>query len=352
MRYLLVSIRAICAFPGAVHRRLRALSDFIDELLEDALEDLPEMLRELAGSYGKLREETPEERHERLLKQFIKRDRILFGKKDRYCARSLMNLADFYRSRRRLGEAEQYYVRALEILELHLRCGDPALSEAYSKVAGFYRQYAQDELSATLYRKAIAGKAKQFGEDAPELVPDLRGLAEACLDMRRYEEALEAYLRELAIKEKALGPSHPELCAVLAEILRAFREASDASRAERYKEQLKLIEAVNVVEGGLGREHRAVAAELERLAAFYRKDGKYDFCRLLEERARLARLADKVRGGDYPGLVRDLRELADLYERRNEPGDATAAFRLRARADHIVAIRRERGKNADISVLR
>ena len=159
-------------------------------------------------------------------------------------------------------------------------------------------------------------------------------------------------MRELAIKEKVLGPTHVDLTSLLTEITRACHATGNETLAARCEEQWRLIQSVSIIEEALGKDHHSVARDLEPLAAFYHKCGKYEIARGLEDRVRLVRLAYKVQGADYPGLIRDLRELAALYERRNEPGDATAAFRLKARADHIARIRMERGNRANTAIWR
>lgn len=332
---------------------INRFSAWLQVRIDETLEDLPDMLRAFSSSYGNLREETHKERLERLNRWFVKRDQMYFGRWDPYCVRNLVGLADFYRAEHRFWEAEKYYQRAVAILERHsLQPGDLRLGDTYTKIAHFYRQYAKNDLAIAFYHKSIAGNAQQFGEDAIELTADLRCLAEVCLGSGDGEQALQAYMRELAIKEKVLGPSHMDLTGLLTEIIRAAHATGNHTLAARCEEQWRLVNSVGMVEDALGKDHHAVARDLEPLAAFYHKCGKYEIASRLEKQARLVRLAYKVQGADYPGLIRDLRELADLYEKRDEPGDATVAFRARARADHGARIRQERGNNANTGIWR
>jgi hypothetical protein len=346
----------LIALPVLLLGRARALlgsaREGLNKMIADFIEDLPDMADEYARSYGGGRFETPEAKYERWLKQIIRRDRIMFGRDDIYCTITMMSLANFYRSQRRFGEAEPWYCRAVGILERELKLGDRRLSEAYSQLGEFYAHYMQTERAEQAYERAVASKSVQYGAQSPELVRDLKALSELRLKLEQFAPARESLLKLLAIQEGTLGPTSPELGATIRQLELVEGRLGDATQAAAWQTQARVIDSLSVLEPALGAEHVGLIPDLQLLASLYHKQGKHELAASLGLRVRLNRLAQKVHGPNYPGIVRDLRELADLYERRNEPGDATIAFRLRARADRIVAIRRERGKNADISVFR
>src|SRR5262245_49314352 len=58
---------------------------------------------------------------------------------------------------------------------------------------------------------AAVGIAEKFGADVPRLAKNLYRLASLYLDLGRYPDAERLSARALAIREKILGPEHPDV---------------------------------------------------------------------------------------------------------------------------------------------
>ena len=67
--------------------------------------------------------------------------------------------------------------------------------------------YAEAE---PLHQRSLAIREKALGPDHPDVGTSLNNLAELYQAQGRYAEAEPLYQRSLAIREKALGPDHPE----------------------------------------------------------------------------------------------------------------------------------------------
>ncbi|MEZ4448337.1 MAG: serine/threonine-protein kinase [Nannocystaceae bacterium] len=155
------------------------------------------------------------------------------------------------------------------------------------------------------------------------------GLAEAELGARylvtlgvierqrgRFDEALAAYERALAIFRRDLGPRHPSVARALNNIGTALAEKHDrAGSAERIREALAIFEEV------YGPEHPDVAIFLGNLGAALDEDGRQDEARPLFQRALAVGVANF--GPDHPFLadVRVNLAYADLTT-----GDAASAL--------------------------
>ena len=72
-------------------------------------------------------------------------------------------------------------------------------------------RYAEAE---PLYKRALAIREKALGPDHPDVARSLNNLAELYENQGRYAEAEPLYKRALAIREKALGPDHPDVATV------------------------------------------------------------------------------------------------------------------------------------------
>src|SRR5262249_41481247 len=86
----------------------------------------------------------------------------------------------------------------------------------------------------------------------------------------RYEEALKAYGRALAIYEKALGPDHPLVATSLNNLAMLYYAQGRYGEAEPlYKRSLSIREK------RLGPDHPVVGRSLNNLAELYRAQGRY-----------------------------------------------------------------------------
>ena len=65
------------------------------------------------------------------------------------------------------------------------------------------------------YKRSLAIREKALGPDHPDVAGSLNNLAVLYHDQGRYAEAEPLYKRSLAIEEKALGPDHPDVATSL-----------------------------------------------------------------------------------------------------------------------------------------
>ena len=70
------------------------------------------------------------------------------------------------------------------------------------------RKYAEAE---PLYKRSLAIREKALGPEHPDVAKSLDNLAQLYDSQRKYAEAEPLYKRSLAIREKALGPEHPDV---------------------------------------------------------------------------------------------------------------------------------------------
>src|SRR5262245_13147457 len=112
--------------------------------------------------------------------------------------------------------------------------------------------------------KIRAGKAAHARQPLPALV----GLANLYNIKGDYSRAEPLYHRVLSIREKALGPKHPEIAAPLINLGVIYRVKGDYTKAELYQ-----LRALAIREKALGVEHPDVASALQYLAALYAEKG-------------------------------------------------------------------------------
>ena len=86
----------------------------------------------------------------------------------------------------------------------------------------------------------------------------------------RYSDAEPLYKRSLSIREKALGPDHPDVGTTLNNLAGLYRAQGRYSDAEPLYKR-----CITIVEKALGPDHPSVGTTLNNLAALYRAQGRY-----------------------------------------------------------------------------
>jgi tetratricopeptide (TPR) repeat protein len=334
MNTALKTLRFIVMLPFALPSFFRRVSKWIDESIADFAENLPDTLSDMSEGFGGNKQLSEHERLEKLLKSFLRRDLIMFGKNCQYTGRSMMSLADFYRSARRYGEADTYYLRALRAMESdpHLDPKDSKLIAARRTVASFMFAYCKYESAE--YQLSLAITAR--GESASlELADDLNMLASICTKLGKPAQAIDCLLRELRIRERSTIGLDTTLDSLHIEIARLYEEIGDTTRAEALRRKALLLVEFSISERALGDEHYSLEKPLAALSAIYAAEGNIPKAEYLRNWESLVRLANKVKGLDYIALPRDLEDLANLYDKRNHHADRTIAHHARMRAKRI-----------------
>jgi tetratricopeptide (TPR) repeat protein len=111
-------------------------------------------------------------------------------------------------------------------------------------------KYAEAE---PLYKRALEIREKALGPDHPDVAQSLNGLAELYRAQGRYAEAEPLFKRALAIFEKALGPDHPDVAQSLNGLAELYRAQGRSAEAEPFFKR-----ALAIFEKALGPDQPAV----------------------------------------------------------------------------------------------
>ena len=209
-------------------------------------------------------------------------------------APSLNNLAVLYQAQGRYAEAEPLYKRALAIREKALGPDHPDVGTRLNNLAGLYRAQGRYAEAEPLYQRALAIREKALGPDHPDVATVAQQPGRCCTGPRaatprpsrstsapspsarrrsapttptsalalnnlaalyqaqgRYAEAEPLYQRALAIREKALGPDHPDVATVAQQPGRAVPDA----RAATPRPSRSIKRALAIREKALGPDH-------------------------------------------------------------------------------------------------
>jgi CHAT domain-containing protein len=162
-----------------------------------------------------------------------------------------------------------------------------------------------------LAERALEIREKVLGPQHPDVATSLNYLAHLYYAQGDYGRAAPLFQRALAIREKALGPEHPDVAQSLNSLAVLYGDQGDFGRAAPL-----LQRALAIYEKELGPEHPDVAQSLNNLAVLYQDQGDYGRAAPLYQRA-LA-IYEKALGPWHPNVATLLNNLAALYEAKED----------------------------------
>lgn len=186
--------------------------------------------------------------------------------------------------------AEAHYRNALEALRSHLGQDDPALAPLLGRLGSLALARGDEPLAEQYYRQALA----LLPADQPEASRWLQDLARLHQGRGELAEAERLSREALSLRERSVGPWHPETANVLNALawLLNLRQAPEEARAlcER---------ALAIRRRSLGAHHLETAASLNTLAALHEQANDPEEALALYQEA--LEITEIQLGPDHPG---------------------------------------------------
>ena len=195
-------------------------------------------------------------------------------------------------------------VVAEELLRLSIESAGAAL--LLNLAAWYLEERAQYKEAEPLCMRALAIREKVLGPDHPDTARSLNNLAKVYEYQGHYKQAEPLYKRALGIHEKALGPNHPDTATSLGNLASVYDSLGQYEDAELLSKR-----ALDIREKALGPDHPDTATSLNNLASLYHSQGQYKEAEPLFERALMIR--EKTLGPDHPDTATGLDNLASVY---------------------------------------
>jgi len=188
------------------------------------------------------------------------------------------------------------------------------------RLAALMNELARYDEAEALYKEALQGNIKHFGEDHPATLSIYGNLAFLYKTQRRYEESETLFTRVLASKEATLGPAHPSTLTTMQNLASLFK---DSGRPELAIDMFQ--RSLSEQESELGENHGDTIASMEHLAHLYLDCGhNLDAKALLE---RLLELKRDIYGERHKETATTTETTAALYVKENMLPEADELFR-------------------------
>ena len=180
-------------------------------------------------------------------------------------ATSLNNLAVLYHNQGRYADAEPLYKRSLAIQRKRLV---PIIPMSRPRSTTWLGSTAP-KAATPMPNRSTSARWRSARKRSVPIIPmsrfSLNNLAALYDDQGRYADAEPLYKRALAIREKALGPDHPDVATSLNNLAELYRTRVATPRPSRCSKR-----ALAICEKALGPDHPDVAPSLNNLAVLYK----------------------------------------------------------------------------------
>ena len=196
----------------------------------------------------------------------------------------------------------------------------PEAARLLHRTGNYLYERGQFMEAEPLYRRAVSIREKALGPRHPDVARSLSDLALLYLGRGEYEQAEPLYQQALAIQEQALGPGHPDVAGILNDLAMLYYFQGKYEQAEPFHQRARII-----FECALGPTHHNVATSLNNLGKLYLAQGRYEQARTLMQRALAMR--EQVQGLDHPDVANSLHHLGDLAAAEGKYNEAEELYR-------------------------
>ena len=181
---------------------------------------------------------------------------------------SMNMLASLYIVQGRFREANEYCLKAMEIVRSHL--GEPLVSNIHTLACCYYLQGRYKEAEEQ-FRKALEIGQRDLGKTDWHTLSMMRDFSELCCDLGRYDEAEQLLTNVMNFGRSSWDDEHPERLKIMASLGWLYYNQGQYEQAEDV-----LRSALKTAQQVLGDEHTTTANCMHRLGTVYLKQGQYD----------------------------------------------------------------------------
>src|SRR5712691_3830004 len=143
---------------------------------------------------------------------------------------------------KRYAEAEQFFQASIREAE-RFGLQDARLGTSLNSLAILYFAQTNNAAAEPLYKRALSIRERALGPEHPDVGATLNNLAELYWSQKKYAAAQPLYQRALTIVEKTVGPESPELGAALNNLADVYRaQQSYAAAKPLYERVLRIKE--------------------------------------------------------------------------------------------------------------
>ncbi|KAL6412772.1 hypothetical protein AUP68_03980 [Ilyonectria robusta] len=188
------------------------------------------------------------------------------------------------------------------------------------RLGGYFFDMGRHNDAEQYYVKAIQLQVRELGEENPSTLASMNNLASTYRYQGRWKEAEELEIQVLEARKRVLGEDHPSTLTSMNKLASTYRYQGRWKEAEEL--EIQVLEARKRV---LGEDHPSTLASMNNLASTYRYQGRWKEAEELEIQVLEAR--KRVLGEDHPSTLISMNNLAYTWKDQGRSGDAIELMR-------------------------
>ncbi|HJZ87573.1 MAG TPA: tetratricopeptide repeat protein [Polyangia bacterium] len=173
-----------------------------------------------------------------------------------------------------------------------------------------------DEAAAHLQR-ALELREKQVGPDHPDVTVPLSGLGGTYLSLGKYQEALGYYRRVIAIREQTLGQAHPDVAKAENNLALLYKEMGRYDEALRHQQR-----AISIWQAAVPGDHPNLGSFFDNEGVLLRRLGRY--AEALADHRRACEILSHTKGPEHPGVALCLNNIGLVFQSQKRWQEALA----------------------------
>ncbi len=233
--------------------------------------------------------------------------RAKYGEEHLTTGQAVIYLGVSLREQKNYTIALPFLTRGVNTFENHLGVHQ-ATADAIESLSTAFGELGHHAKALPLHQRTLGIREKVLGPEHPDTVRSMNDLAHTYSRLAHHDKELPLKQQALAISEKVLGPEHPDTATSLNDLAVTY------SRLAQHDKELPLQQrALGSSEIVLGPEHPDTVWSMNDLAHTYSRLAQHDKALPLQQRA-LA-ITEKVRGPVHPDTATSLNNLAQTYSR-------------------------------------
>ena len=214
-------------------------------------------------------------------------------------------LGNTYRNIGEFGPAQTHLERAQKIRIEQLGEQDPETLSTIEGLARVYWRQGRYDDAQSLFTRTVEGRRKVLGQEHPDTLSSMNGLAVLYFSQGRYNEAESLYAKMLDVSRDALGEEDVSTLWFMGNLATVYRFQGRYNEAE-----LLYLKATEHESRVLGAGHPDTLYSMNGLAMLYIAQGRYDQAeRLLLDTLEMGRI---VLGDGHPDTLYSMNALAIL----------------------------------------
>jgi serine/threonine protein kinase/tetratricopeptide (TPR) repeat protein len=229
---------------------------------------------------------------------------------------SITALADLLRREGQPAEARQLLDAAFAELEDQLGAEHPTTLAALLTLGAVAAAEGDHKRACEIYQKVVDGRTRLFGPDHLDTLDATNNLAGAYLDLGRHDDALELIQKVHSARVGAQGAEHPSTLTALhnvGTILMRMGQA-DPQRLAEARQTFELV--IELRQRALGPEHPELLESMKFLAHACALEGNLKRAREITENVLATRR--RVLRPDHPAIIASLHDLFVLLIRQED----------------------------------